>query len=307
MVRSAITPRIIIESTDAYKENFSTLPKALTALYAVVHKLHSLWRRFRKVKLYTNPHSLIKLGAGHFVYHVGGANSSWLGFTAQSVLLAHRISFCVRSLLHFIEAWKIFKESFKHKEDFNYRLPDRLNIAPFNFSATTEFYLMAKIDRLSLRISTVWRAFYHLMSSLFFLSMRTLDAIEAFHITPESREEAIKELFIHGGELFALIKNEEASCDFRMQIKAILITHQEIVDTVLEKLSYKAKEDRRPAEDLLWDLEECMEKMRVPLSFVNRLKNAVLYQDEIEEKKQGTVSIEIMPSAEYALRDLYDG
>ena len=90
-----------------------------------------------------------------------------------------------------------------------------------------------------------------------------------------------------------------------------MIPHQEIVDTILEKLHYKSQKNQTPAEDLLYHLEECIAKITVPLTFgervVNEFKNAVQYEEKPEEKNKGVIFVKINPSAEYVYRDLYDG
>lgn len=269
-----IPPIQLINNVNGYSQAMESLPKVVTTFYSVIHRVHSLWRRYRKASLYANPDTLLKMIGGHFLYMIvhNKKVEDYIGVAAQCILLVERITACIKSLIELQKAYKFLKKAWKTEIPLQLREPYRLNMFPYVLSATTEMKYFSYIDKLKLRVRALAYMCFLLIKEVFLLSMRTLDAVEAFHVTPERRAEATRELFVNGGALCSLLKGKEESEDYQDQLVCLLKNHQDILDNIFSQLDKNKKDNVSYTNSLIELLQKCVHTIRQPKTLFEKGK-----------------------------------
>lgn len=181
----------------------------LEGCYQLIHKVHRVWRWYRRAELYSNPDNFLSLAAGHGLNWLGGGNSSVINIAAQVLLVASRIITCVEAQIEVVrEARALWVDAVNP-----YYLPPRVEwkdeavnsrwISPSDRIEWKKMWgaLMERIKRVAYRL-------FSLGKKLFLLSMKTLDAAEAFSYNNNSSER-INELFVNSRKCLSLLADNQ--------------------------------------------------------------------------------------------------
>jgi hypothetical protein len=197
-------------STWDLSEKSHKLPTPLWSFFTAMHKIHSVWRWYRKVDIYRNPDNFHKLLGGHLLTYVAG-DSKWLRIAAHCVLVATRILACVDqvSLLYktYLNLLKVIKD-----EQFRY---EEWSFAPSSslLSPSTRFAIHSYWNNQCDRIKKVVAATLMLFRELFKLSMKLMDAAESFTLNPTTQRESVNELFVNlTSTVDSLVNNQDGLC-----------------------------------------------------------------------------------------------
>lgn len=173
------------------------MPAALWSAFNVLHNVHRTWRWYRWGKVYTNPDNFFKLSTGHVLNYAIGENL-FIRMASQCVLISTRIVDCVDHQVALSKAYQ------KWTDTLHNRFPHPIDVhwghdAPGSFKGAS-IYLRRTANRT-----------YKLAAHMFKLSMTMMDAVEAFSLSPATRNEAVSEVFVNGTQfLDKLSENKEA-------------------------------------------------------------------------------------------------
>jgi hypothetical protein len=180
----------------------------LGTCYQMIHKVHRLWRWYRRAEVYCNPDNILKLAAGHSVNWLAGDNAI-VNVAAQVVLVATRITDCVEEQVCVAyEAKKFWSRASDPyalcpKVKWNKSVEGRAWISPSAVMWWKEV-LVWIVDR----IKRIAKGIFSIAKRLFLLSMKTLDAAEAFSYD-KVKNERLNELFVNSSKcLKVLVQNK---------------------------------------------------------------------------------------------------
>lgn len=186
-----------------------TVPGAGWGLFSVVHKVHQTWRFYTKAKIYTNPNNFYKLVGGHVLNFTFGDNVL-LRIAAQCILICNRIMKCVNQMVNLSDACHKWVDAVKG----NYTHHRTMNKVSSLYEKTTEGCCASTFGAIIERIKRIAIATFHVFKCIFILSMRFMDAIDAFAMSPTVQNESINELFINGTNFVDnLVKNQQRLLD----------------------------------------------------------------------------------------------
>jgi hypothetical protein len=185
------------------------LPGALWTIFCAFHYMHRTWRWYRWSKVYANPDNFFKLATGHALNFIAGDNIV-LRTAGQCVLIATRILDCIeqqtvlqRSYHKWIEALKGY-----YPENKKWKWPQ--SETESWASPSTTLYFKQSAYNVTWRTRRIARRTFKLIKNMFKLSMMMMDAIEAFSLSPSTRNEAVSEIFVNSTKcLDRLVENKE--------------------------------------------------------------------------------------------------
>ena len=158
------------------------LNKPCMVIFGIVNKIHRVWRCIEKAKVYANPNNFLGLVGGH-------ALNAFLGdrvlvrISAISVLIAYRITLIIEQIHRLQESFRKMYGTLKNEYPKVYHY--HKNKIKFFF-----IKLLERIKRFVVNLFTF-------LKEIFILSMRVMDAIEMFYLSPETRNEGINEMFVN--------------------------------------------------------------------------------------------------------------
>lgn len=201
-----IASNLVHSLTEKRTPETDFLPSPLWVLFSGFHKAHRLWRFYTKAEIYSNPNNFTSLLAGHAI-RIIFEDSLLVRIAAQTVLLATRILAC-------IEEQSKVKDSFV---EWTYALCGRyIHVKTRRFKRGLGLLSQLKswqeehLQPLIIRIQRIVLATMNLLSHLFQLSMKIMDAIEAFSLSPSTRNEGINEIFLSSSQwLTKLAENQD--------------------------------------------------------------------------------------------------
>lgn len=208
------------------------LPPIVWSAFTTMNKIHGAWRWYRRAEVYRNPANFYHLAAGHLANFVIGDNFL-IRVAAQCVLIATRILECVeeqtalrkegRTWLHAIQGHypSPVKISWSKKQRFGWISPSTSNKWTYRAKAWID-----PIQRTSI-------ATFHIFRRTFSLSMRIMDAMDAFCFSPEVKNEGINELFVNA------MKWLETLVDKKEQLLKGLVDNKLIIERILKNSPVK--------------------------------------------------------------------
>lgn len=241
---SAVTTLVQTTTRDLTPSNFKLPPTAWSAFVAL-NRVHGLWRWYRRIELYRNPNNLSQLIAGHAVNFLIG-DSLLVRVAAQCVLISTRILECVEQQASLCREGKRWVESVKG----HYPLPvidewEHKNTSCWCSPSSMAWWKSAS-STLFNRIKRVFWCTLNLVWKTFKLSMKVMDAVDVFTLSPETRNEGVNEFFVNSMKcLDTLVEKKEkllqSLIDNRTIITRILkgspITYDQLLGAVERTLN----------------------------------------------------------------------
>lgn len=168
------------------------LPGLMWSALIALNQIHGIWRWHRRTVLYTNPENFTQLLAGHMANYVFG-ESTLLKIAAQSLLIATRLLKCAHQQISLYNEGKRLIAAIQghYPAPNNEAWPTHSGFYLFSPSSIYEWKFFGKT--IWLRLSRVARILSRLFIKAFTLSMCWMDAIDAFYISPTTKNEAINE------------------------------------------------------------------------------------------------------------------
>lgn len=237
---------IVNKATLELSTTQSVLPVPAKIAFLAFHKLHRIWRWIRLGNIYSDPNNFAHLAAGHGLNYVIG-DSALVRISAISVLIATRILHTVREYEKLQDSWLRMKDAFQC----HYETPVRYNWDQKSgfFSLSTVIWFKTTTKSVILRIQVVAIAIFKVGKHFFLLSLRLVDAIEAFSLKPEIREEGINLMFVNTSTCMSHLVNNK---DFLLES---LESNQKVIEKVLEGLG-----SQLTVETLIDTVESALEK-----------------------------------------------
>ena len=197
------------------------LPRPLVTIWTAFNKIHRLWRWYRKGKVYSNPDNFLKLAGGHTLNAL--TDSTLLRVAAVCVLIATRILECVEQQAKLQKAWRKWLSSLKGEFATPVKCTWEVTKGRGFFSISTIIWFKYKGKNLLLRIQWTAISTFHLGKQSFILSMRVMDAIESFSLSPNTRNEGVNELFINSTKwIDKLVENKALLIDGLVSNKRLI-------------------------------------------------------------------------------------
>jgi len=219
--------KIVSNTTVELASTPTVLPQAVRLAFTAFHKLHRLWRWIRLGNIYRDPNNFAMLAAGHGMNYIIG-DSVLVRISAISVLISTRILHAVSEYEKLQNAWVKMKEAVHHR----YPEPVRCSWDQKHgiFSLSTVIWMKTSAKTLWCRVHRISIAIFRVGKHFVLLSLRMTDAVEAFTLKPEVREEGINLLFVNTSTcLSKLVENK----DFLLES---LESNEEIIRTILNGL-----------------------------------------------------------------------
>lgn len=213
-----MTPIITCVQTLTY--DFTPSPLRLSPVFwnafAVLNKIHSVWRWYRRAELYANPNNLAQLLAGHAVNFIVG-DLLLVRIAAQCLLISTRVLECVRQQTVLHQSGQLWIAAVKGY----YPKP-----VPHSWKSHSQWKRAA--ESLWNRIERIAYCTFIMMRHAFELSMRVMDAIDAFCLSPYTRNEGINEGFVNAMKwLNAIVENKE-------ELLEGLADNREVIERILQ-------------------------------------------------------------------------
>lgn len=218
------------------------VPGIVWNFFTVVHRVHRIWRWYRKAEIYSNPNNFYSLVAGHVLNFALGDNMV-VRIAAQCVLIANCITKCVSQIVSLSRTYRKWIHSFGGN-DYQCKSMRKTNEIYEGQRGVFKNFFTPIIER----IKKVAKATFKLLKSIFKLSMKFMDAIESFSMSPVTQNESINELFINGASfLDKMVKNQQLLLDTLENNKPLVsniligikssITADQLTETVSKSLS----------------------------------------------------------------------
>lgn len=206
-----MTPLLVFAQKSTYELTTpgNRLPPFLWTAFTTINKIHGIWRWYRRVELYRNPDNLAQLLAGHLV-NLAIGDMLLLRVAAQCLLISTRILECAQqqTILHragqdwFAAVQGHYPKPYKSLWHKNHQTTW---ISPSS-AATLKAMSASFWNRLKRIAACTAVVFMH----LFKLSMNIMDAMDAFCLSPHTRNEGINEGFVNAMKwLDNLVENKE--------------------------------------------------------------------------------------------------
>jgi hypothetical protein len=174
-----------------------SLPTPLMVVFSVFNRIHRVWRWYRRAKVYSNPNNFLALAGGHALNFVAGERLL-VRISALSVLIAQRIMLVVDQIRESQESYRKLKSCFNDEYS---KVIEYKSVGGSFISPSTATELKYRMHRMIEKTKKIFLCFIRLFKECFVLSMRMIDAIEMFYLSPETRNEGINEIFVNGTQL----------------------------------------------------------------------------------------------------------
>lgn len=219
------------------------LPPVLWTAFIALNKVHGLWRWYRRAEVYSNPDNLAQLLSGHVVNLVLG-DVLLLRIAAQCLLVSTRVLECIQQqtlLYRSAQRWvQAIKGHYPRPVKVSWNRQQVAWGSPSFVVGCQENSLLLwhRIERI---VNCTASVFFH----SFQLSMRIMDVVDAFCLSPYTRNEGINEGFVNIMKwLDHLVENREEllerMVDNQILIERILkgspITYQQLQSNIIHTL-----------------------------------------------------------------------
>lgn len=226
----------VVWSTSANTSSSATasLPRPLHLLYAGFYRVRLLWSGWRKAKIYANRNNFYALACGHGLNCIAG-DRAIVRMSAIAVVIAHRIMMFMDQLFQMQDRVGKLRNSFRdeYSKVIKYEhvkssvlSPSTLSEAKWRLKSCIE-----KIKRIAINLLMI-------IKDTFVLSMRMIDAIEAFYMSPDTRDQGVNELFVNWGELVDTLEDNQEN------LQKSLKKCQPIIDEFLEAIGSEFTSER---------------------------------------------------------------
>lgn len=202
------------------------LPPIAWSAFTALNRVHGVWRWYRRIELYRNPDNFSQLLAGHAVNLVVG-DYLLVRIAAQCLLISTRILECVEQQISLYREGCIWIHAVKG----HYPFPNKVKWDEGKeiawLSPSTVIGLKAFSLRLYEQLKRIVYITCKIFKKTFQLSMKTMDAIDAFSLSPASRNEGINEIFVNTLKwLDSVVENKD-------QLIQGVANNKEIIERIL--------------------------------------------------------------------------
>lgn len=198
------------------------VPGILWGIFSFIHKIHRIWRWYRKAEIYTNPKNFNQLIAGHVVNFAVG-DSLVLRVAAQCILIATRIIACVEQIGVVSQAYRNWVNAITGNYQNTTKPKWDKGESKSCCSVSSAHWWKSVFNSIIERIKRIAVTTFLMFKELFVLNMRFMDAIESFSMSPETRNESINELFVNGTKfLDTMEKQQELLVDCLYENKPVV-------------------------------------------------------------------------------------
>lgn len=167
--------------------------------FSVCNTVYQFYRMYNKADIYSNPDNFYKLMTGHALHFVAG-NSEALRVVAQCAAISKRILGCIAQQGKVVNAyenwWNAMAGNYPKYRQVNFQNSGSSVL----YSSSTAKWMAAKWQVVSERVRHIAIATINFCWELLHLSMRLMDTVEAFSVSPMKHHENISELFINAGD-----------------------------------------------------------------------------------------------------------
>lgn len=184
------------------------VPPFIWGAVTILNKVHYYWRWMRAAEVYGNPDNLMHLMGGHALKWALGDNAL-VRIAAQSVMICNRIILSVEAYNTLARACRRWTQVCWHRPLKRRMLHHPL---PYNewISPSTALWLRFYVQPLLNRITKVFLATWQVITGMFELSMRIMDTVDAFALSPVSTNDGLNEIFVNtSGCINTLANNKE--------------------------------------------------------------------------------------------------
>lgn len=193
-----MTPLLAFAQTSAYELTppIHRLPPFLWTAFTALNKVHGVWRWYRRIDLYTKPDTLSQLLAGHMINFAIG-DRLLLRVAAQCLLISTRVLECAqqqKKLSESIQRWVWAAKGYYPKP-----IRQKWNKQTHHLwqSPSSTDWFKKKWQGLLNRIERIMECTAMVFFHCFKLSMRLMDAIDVFSLSPHTSNEGVNELFVN--------------------------------------------------------------------------------------------------------------
>ena len=204
-------PILSFAQTSAYELTppGTRLPPFLWSAFATVNKIHGIWRWYRRVEVYRNPNNFSQLLAGHLVNLVVG-DRLLIRIAAQCLLICTRVLECAQEQVVLYQAGSQWMEAVKGRYPMPCKRSWKIRQSHALCSPSSAAWIQLKSQALWNRVKRITFCTAKVFLHLFQLSMRLMDAIDTFSLSPHTRNEGINEGFVNAMKwMDNLVENKE--------------------------------------------------------------------------------------------------
>lgn len=211
-----MTPLLAFTQSTAYELTPASqrLPPMVWTAFTALNKIHGVWRWYRKAELYTKPDTFAQLIAGHLVNFVIG-DVLIIRIAAQCVLISTRILECAQQQTL---AYNSTRQWWVLAVQGQFPRPTRVKWNKQKylgwFSPSTSSWFNEKICFVRNRVKRIVKYTATVFLNYFKFSMRLMDAMDTFCVSPAVHNESINEFFVNAVKCMnSLVENKEELLD----------------------------------------------------------------------------------------------
>lgn len=255
-----MTPAVtVVDAATQLAPATNLLPGPIWVVFSAFHNVHRLWWWYRKKEMYTQPNNFLHLVSGHTLNFVLG-DMLVIRVAAQALLIATRILEAVEQKVVFCLSWRKWTQSVRGHYTPHIRCKWDKKTETSLFSPSTRNWAESLKRNAAARIDRVMKNTLGIGKNGFMLSMRLMDAAEAFSLSPETKTEAVSEFFLNGSKsISTIVENKE-------RLRAGLIENKGLIDKCLSGIgsSYKS-------EQLIGAVSKTLEKTETTYNTVSKV------------------------------------
>lgn len=229
-----------------------------------LNHVHVIWRWYRRGTLYSNPDNFVQLLGGHAVNYVF-SETTFLKIAAQSLLIATRLLTCAQQQASLYREGKRLIAAVKGHYPHPVEVPWTTHSSSFLFSPSSLYewktFSISIWNRISRIAFIITRLFFKALT----LSMCVMDAIDAFYISPTTKNEAINESCLN------VIQWLDALVDKKETLLQGITEHKDIIERILKGSPFTYTQLQRSITSALNATETFQQQTKKITSFGNGL------------------------------------
>lgn len=221
------------------------LPEPVFFACKALTTLRRAWHFWRIGKIYTNPKNFLSLSAGHGL-RVAFGDSLVLRVSAVCVLIATRMLECVEQQNKLQKTWRQLVFAIRGNFATPVKCPWKTTTCHGFFSVSSIIGLQYGWKSCLCRIQRIAACILQVGKQVFLLSMRMMDAIDTFSLSPSTQNEGINTLFVNSTKwIDKLVENKELlvsglKANKKIIAKVLRVTHVPLTTETLIKTASNA-------------------------------------------------------------------
>lgn len=229
-----------------------------------LNQVHAAWRWYRRGTLYSNPDNFLQLLGGHAVNYVFG-ETTFVKIAAQSLLIATRLLTCAQQQAALYHEGKRLIAAIKGHYPYPIDNSWTNDSSSFLFSPSSLYEWKTFSISIWNRISRIAFIITRIFFKAFTLSMSVMDAIDAFYISPTTKNEAINESCLN------IIQWLDALVDKKETLLQGITEHKDMIERILKGSPFTYTQLQRSVTSALNATETFQQQAKKITSFGNGL------------------------------------